>query len=425
MAWLPAILMGLLIGVAGAAYAGFVADRAVSWLRISSFEGNSGYFVVFMILLGFVGSVILGIVLCRMTGGAGLAGVLRGTGIALAGVVGSITLLGALAWAQQERPVDLGGVSLDVAIEVRLPPGWDAPAFDGGRAAYVTLYSGHRPHMRSGPLRSQTARQEGDQWIIPATVEILSDQGDRRIGVKIPESTTWFFRTDIPARPTGEDAAFSDWRAPDRSLSDSDRPPPPDGLAIRYRVILRAPLEPPPPPEEWSRTGRQALPAEDAPTEAWLAFTTVATPPATRARALRAVQDRPEFVPLLIARIGDPDPATARDALYLVGEMRPPPSAVGDAVRARIADIIAIAESIDPQAEGSRDDLYDRVHVLASGVLAAAHGLRRAGVEIRPDLAALAAAAGPREKSPRDIADSAERIIAYFDRLDREGRVSD
>ena len=104
MTWLPDILIGVLMGFAGGAYAGVVADRARSWQRISNFEGNAGYFVALMILLGFVGSTILGIVLCRMTGGEGTAGVLRGAGIAVAGVWAVITAFGALAWVQQERP---------------------------------------------------------------------------------------------------------------------------------------------------------------------------------------------------------------------------------------------------------------------------------------------------------------------------------
>ena len=93
----------------------------------------------------------------------------------------------------------------------------------------------------------------------------------------------------------------------------------------------------------------RALPADDAATEEWLAFTTVATPPETLARAIQAVQDRADFVPLLIARIADKDPETARDALYLIGEMRPPPAAVGNAVRGRIAEITTFGPRLFPQ----------------------------------------------------------------------------
>src|SRR5262249_48601759 len=123
----------------------------------------------------------------------------------------------------------------------------------------------------------------------------------------------------------------------------------------------------------------------------------------------------------LSERILSTDHETARVAMYFVGELEPPPAGVADAVRARCAEIVRVAESIDPQAEDSCPQLYARVHTLSTGVTAAAHGLRRAGVDIRPELKAVAAATGPREKvGPRDIAGPCERIIAYFDKLDQE-----
>ena len=97
MAWLPTILLGLLIGLAAGVYGGVVADAAVPWLRISAREGGAGIFVALMILLGFIGGSILGMVLCRLTGGPGLAGAGRGFGIGLAGVLGFITMLGGFA----------------------------------------------------------------------------------------------------------------------------------------------------------------------------------------------------------------------------------------------------------------------------------------------------------------------------------------
>jgi hypothetical protein len=125
---------------------------------------------------------------------------------------------------------------------------------------------------------------------------------------------------------------------------------------------------------------------------------------------------RPDFVPLIRERILAPDHETARDALYAIGEMRPAPAALADAVRARAAEIVRIAESIEP-GEGSRNRLYDQAHTLATGIVAAAFGLRDAGVDLRPELRAIAEATRPREGNPPlAIADSAERVAAYFDR---------
>lgn len=110
---------------------------------------------------------------------------------------------------------------------------------------------------------------------------------------------------------------------------------------------------------------------------------------------------RPDLAPALVDRIGSEDPETARHAMYLVGDLDPPPAAAGEAVKARLADVLAIARAIDPAAPDSREQLYAQAHLLADGVLAAAGGLRRAGIDLRPELRLMAAATRDREKEPR------------------------
>lgn len=103
MGWFLAILCGLVSGGFGGAYGGYMASRAVTWLRISSFEGKSGYFIAAMVLLGAIGGLVIGIVGGRAWGGPGLPGAAKGFGTSLAVVAGVITLLGLLAWASK-RP---------------------------------------------------------------------------------------------------------------------------------------------------------------------------------------------------------------------------------------------------------------------------------------------------------------------------------
>jgi hypothetical protein len=160
------------------------------------------------------------------------------------------------------------------------------------------------------------------------------------------------------------------------------------------------------------------LPA-DASTGDWLALMSLDTPPQIREQAATVLAGRMDLVPALVARIAAPDPVVARDAMYFIGQLKPPPPAVAEAVKARAVDIIHMAEAIDPAAPDSRERLYAQAHVLATGVLAAAHGLQLAGIDLRPELRAMAEATREREKAaPRDIADAAERITAYFDQLE-------
>ena len=52
MNWFLSIFIGILTAAVGAIGAGLVANAAVDWYRITSREGASGYFVVFMDLVG-------------------------------------------------------------------------------------------------------------------------------------------------------------------------------------------------------------------------------------------------------------------------------------------------------------------------------------------------------------------------------------
>lgn len=104
----------------------------------------------------------------------------------------------------------------------------------------------------------------------------------------------------------------------------------------------------------------------------------------------------------LRARAARPDclhrPRDSAAHMYLVGEFDPPPAEAGAAIRARAAEVVRLAEAVDAEAEDSRDRLYEAARVLATGVQAAAFGLWRAGVELRPALRAMAEAARARER---------------------------
>ena len=68
MTWLASIAVAILSGLLTMVAAGFVATLAVDWHRISSFEGNSGYFVVGLGLVGLVGGLLVGFVVSRYLG---------------------------------------------------------------------------------------------------------------------------------------------------------------------------------------------------------------------------------------------------------------------------------------------------------------------------------------------------------------------
>jgi hypothetical protein len=108
MTWLAAILCGLATGALAAVYAGCMAYFAVDWLRVSQHEGESGYFIVAIIVLGFVGGTIGGVTIGRLLGGPENGGALRGLGYALLIVGGIISAVGAWAWIGRDDDLNNG-----------------------------------------------------------------------------------------------------------------------------------------------------------------------------------------------------------------------------------------------------------------------------------------------------------------------------
>ena len=78
MGWLLSLVVACLSGALGMVAAGLLADRAVSWYRISSFEGGSGFFVVGMALLGLAGGFVVGLVVARVVAAYPRPGIRQG-----------------------------------------------------------------------------------------------------------------------------------------------------------------------------------------------------------------------------------------------------------------------------------------------------------------------------------------------------------
>jgi hypothetical protein len=160
----------------------------------------------------------------------------------------------------------------------------------------------------------------------------------------------------------------------------------------------------------------------DSPLPTWFKFIEKDIKHAVRLEAVAAMKRRPGLVEELRELIGSSDNEIAYEAMHFVGGMEPPPEELAEAIRARADDVVLRAESIDPAAADSADRLWRRASYLTSGVISAARGMRRAGIDLRPELHNIARAAAPREKSePRHISGDCEQAIRYFDLLDRQG----
>ena len=120
MRWMTYFFLSLPVAVLGLLGAGFVANAAVRWYRVSSFEGKSGFFVIGWALAGAVVAFVASLVILGMLRPQEGAGYLRGLGV----------VTGILAGALGTAPLEAQSLLLDSlrALGARLERVWTAYA---------------------------------------------------------------------------------------------------------------------------------------------------------------------------------------------------------------------------------------------------------------------------------------------------------
>ena len=215
MSWLSSIAVGLLTAAAGCIASGFVASLAVRWYRISSFEGGSGYYVVFIALGGLIGGLLVGLIASRIVAAGANPGFLKGLGVSL-GVTFAITLMVAVpARLLADVPPTVDGEELMLMVEARWPATHsESPATAPG-ISYLELGSltGSRVQRISkrGALWKEDARLVDGQWTVTGAVPVFTERGQRVLDIALNDTTHAAFVAALPARPTTKQFEWSEW----------------------------------------------------------------------------------------------------------------------------------------------------------------------------------------------------------------------
>jgi hypothetical protein len=424
MNWFLSIFIGILTATVGAIGAGFVANAAVDWYRITSREGASGYFVVFMGLVGMIGGLLIGIVAARLVAASGSPGFFKGLGCALGTAITLLAVIGGLAWLAADLPPKIDGKELELAVEVRCPTGFEMPRdVSSPYSWYVSLTAAHGSRSQgTGTLRLQEAIQVDGRWIIPATVFLHTSDLGKSLGIGLAGHPEQFFNLPLPAKPSRTDMSWSAW-LDDPHFGDLSKPAPEIALATRFRVQFWTPPPPPPQPtqveieaqaEAADEMAFRAL-APDAPIAEWLRFTHYSQPQSRRAAAAAVIAQRPDVVAEMSAHIRSTDHGAADIALRTVALLDQPPAGLGDAVNdvgRQIADAIRDVNATTVE----HDPRYERaaaVEVRFAGWTEAARTLHdKAGVDLLPVMQEILALARVRSESiaMQDVV----RVSSYY-----------
>ncbi len=237
MTWLASLIIAILAGVLGVACTLVVFSFCKSWYSLSDFEGAAGYLMIVCAALGGAVAFAAGLITARLVAAGVAPGFFKGLGLACSAVLVLSLVAAVILWVRSDRGPKLPGDkvvsvgrSLVLAIEVRGPKDFSIPnAFDESLAAagLSLLGVGRQP---TGKFRLGEAKEVSGQWIIPATVPLVSHS--REIFLEARFSRELWFRFPLPLRrATMKDVGkWSEW---------IEAEPGPAGapvFSLRYRV---------------------------------------------------------------------------------------------------------------------------------------------------------------------------------------------
>ncbi len=216
MTWFLSMLVALISGLVSLLLGGLIANSCVSWYHISSREGQSGFFVVFVAIGSGIAGVILGFVAARSIAwnyGAGFGRELLGT---LAIVLVTAGLAALLCRLLADVPPTIDGQELSLEVEFRFPDTFDnsrSPTADGDwQFTFASLSGQARRKYREGTIQTGLARFEHGRWIVPAQVELFTERGRRSVMLSPRNATEVMgFLLPLPRRPSAEFEQWSDW----------------------------------------------------------------------------------------------------------------------------------------------------------------------------------------------------------------------
>ena len=235
MSWPASLGVGVLTAIVAGLVAGLVANQAVGWYRMSSFEGASGYFVVFTALLGAIAGLILGIVVTRLLGRAPDAGFLKALGLSQAIVLVVAGGVAAVSRLLADVPPTLNGRELVLAVELQWPEGKspaDLPASSEWSVRLSALSGRTARVSQAGPLWREDARLDGGRWVVPGAVDVFTSRGRRMLSFEPDSMVGEGFIVPLPGRPGSRELEWSEWLP-----SRRDAAPDPGRFHYRFRVV--------------------------------------------------------------------------------------------------------------------------------------------------------------------------------------------
>ncbi len=387
MKWLASIFVGLCAAPLAAIIVGTAADSWATWLRVSSREGAAGYWVVMMALLAAVVALIAGIAIARgwLLAAPDFWSALGAT----VGSVGAITLvITGLVWLSADHPPRIDGRRLQIEAEVRFPAGTTVDSLKAATPYLSIVRVDSRDSRGSGNFGFEAARETEGHLVVPVTLDLYTSAKRKIFHLESPDGRHADFPIGFGSKPERRDLEWTPWIPAEAGAPH----------AIRYRVVVVAPLPPPLTREQQEaeadaqqEAAMRAL-APDAPLAQWLVFTRYGVPQPRIEAAIAAIRARPNYLADMSAEMLAGEHEPSRDALRAFEHIRPPPAELARPVAevgSRIATALRDLEQESPDSEGFNDRMA-AISTRFSAWMVATRALQEPGLaDFTPQLQAI------------------------------------
>ena len=229
-------VLGALVGLAFGAL-------CVKLFNVPSREGESGYLMVAVGLIGAILGVFVGIGLSLRSGGLGAGRIILNGGGALLGLAALGGLVFLYFSMSHPHQLEIDGARVNLEFELRVPARRSLPP-DPREALRVTLST--VKSQVDATLTTDRPRREGDYLVFPGVVNLPYREKRRLLVVVLRGSATEIFSLDLGAQPKPT-KVLGEWHRSsffDRDPGAAAGPKPvekgslPDGFEVRYRIAL-------------------------------------------------------------------------------------------------------------------------------------------------------------------------------------------
>jgi hypothetical protein len=232
MTYVLALVAAIVGGAIGTALGFFVAGALAAVLGITSFEGASGYFAVFIggpigCLIGMVAGAVW---MLRRRGVQGFGAISGRLGLVAVGVVAAAAAVIGVLYLSQDI-VNPNGAAPQLAFEIKLPPG----AVTAPGDIQLNTTKNRMPAL----MHKDYTRNEDGRMVIVGLVEMYYRTSQRLLVVNMPDKTDVLFNVKLPGVPK-HSREFSEWRRADYigepGASQTRKPTAAESYEIRYRA---------------------------------------------------------------------------------------------------------------------------------------------------------------------------------------------